>query len=166
MAANQNDFNIIIILESPHKDEYKTAFQHPALGTTGNNLGKYFDGLLDCLDSVIPQGKICHVYLMNAVQYQCSLGFEPKVFRNVIFEDIWNNHNGKNDFLERLDRHYPNIILNLCTNPNSLQKLVQNAITSQYSNNSSVTIVLGTHPSSWHKQGNRYIYINGVKGNF
>mgnify|MGYP006874821896 CR=1 FL=1 len=37
----QNDFNIVIVLESPHKDEYKTTIPHPAIGTTGNNLSKY-----------------------------------------------------------------------------------------------------------------------------
>ena len=46
---------IVIILESPHKDEYSKQIIAPAMGTTGENINKY---LLDILNKKIgnPQG--------------------------------------------------------------------------------------------------------------
>ena len=167
-TPKEEENNIVIVLESPHKDEYKTTIPHPAIGTTGNNLSKYFNCLLDLLKNNIQNSTTCHVYLMNAVQYQCSLGFATEDFRSEIFKDIWDNYDGRNSFLDRLKKLNPNIILNLCTNgPYKLQNMVQNAIKSQYTN--SVAVFKGSHPSSWNRksnQSNRYLYINGVKSNF
>ena len=51
--ANPNEYNIVIVLESPHKNEYNTGFRHPAIGPTGNNLKVYFYRLLDKLNGTI-----------------------------------------------------------------------------------------------------------------
>ena len=159
--ANPNEYNIVIVLESPHKNEYNTGFRHPAIGTTGNNLKNYFDSLLDNLKGTIKNSTICHVYLMNAIQYQCSLGYDTSVFRTEIFNSIWKHH--KEDFLDRLKNFYPNIIINLCTKTDKLQDIVQEKINEFVNNNNNKTISLyrGTHPSSWNLDPqNRYIVDN------
>lgn len=158
--AEPNNYNIVIVLESPHQNEYNTGFRHPAIGPTGNNLKKYFYSLLDKLKGTIKNGTLCHVYLMNAIQYQCSLGYDTSVFRTEIFNSIWKHHKKDEDFLDRLKNFYPNIIINLCTKTDKLQDIVQEKINEFVNNNNNKTISLyrGTHPSSWNLDPqNRYI---------
>ena len=55
LIKNKVNDRIVIILESPHKDEYSKQITAPAMGTTGENINKY---LLDILNKKIgnPQG--------------------------------------------------------------------------------------------------------------
>ena len=161
--AEPNEYNIVIVLESPHKNEYNPGFRHPAIGSTGNKLNDYFDSLLDKLNGTIKNSTKCHVYLMNAIQYQCSLGYDTSVFRTEIFNSIWKHHKKDEDFLDRLKNFYPNIIINLCTKTDKLQDIVQEKIEEFVKNNNNKTISLyrGTHPSSWNLDPqNRYIVDN------
>lgn len=164
--AEPNEYNIVIVLESPHKNEYNTDFRHPAIGPTGNNLKLYFYSLLGKLNGTIKNSTKCHVYLMNAIQYQCSLGYHTSIFRTEIFNSMWKHHKKDEDFLDRLKDFYPNIIINLCTKTDELQDIVQKKIDEFVNNNNNKTISLyrGTHPSSWKlKSPNRYIV--DTKGN-
>lgn len=159
--AMPNEYNIVIVLESPHKNEYNTDFRHPAIGSTGNNLNNYFKGLLDTLNNTIQNNTKCHVYLMNAIQYQCSLGYHTSIFRTEIFNSMWKHHKKDEDFLDRLKDFYPNIIINLCTKTDNLQDIVQEKINEFVNNNKTISLYKGTHPSSWNLDPqNRYIVDN------
>ncbi|MCI6730736.1 MAG: hypothetical protein MR487_00185 [Lachnospiraceae bacterium] len=107
--------NIIVILESPHISEYEHAdegFIAPAIGKTGDYLQKYF---YKCIKRILLPNIRYNVILMNAIQYQCSLGFETKKFRDKNWCDLWFNYNKSNDFINRLTSYNPNIIINACT---------------------------------------------------
>ena len=99
LKPDTNKESIVIILESPHQDEYELNSSwnqpNPALGTTGTNLEKYIDCLIDAvseLDSKIMKEKY-QIVLMNSIQYQCSLGringCLNKEIRDLIFTSIW-----------------------------------------------------------------------------
>lgn len=78
MVSNKLSNPIVIVLESPHINEFDPitgAAIGPAAGKTGVNFKKYFQQLIT--SSAIYQhvkNKVCHIILLNAVQYQCSLG--------------------------------------------------------------------------------------------
>jgi len=106
---------IVIVLESPHVQEYEvdkySIAPAPALGLTGQNLNDYF---IDLIRGEIDEGNY-HVILMNAVQYQCSLGVNTKRFRDRIFLSMWSEKTIRDDFTKRLKKYKPDIIINLCT---------------------------------------------------
>lgn len=120
---NDHEKNIIIVLESPHVEEYADkSFINPALGITGCCLQKYFTRILArTIDSRIlslDKNTIYNVILMNAVQYQCSQGKDTKCFRDKFWCMLWfSNENDKNylDFMNRLKLYNPSIIINACT---------------------------------------------------
>lgn len=97
-----------VVLESPHADEFGPSPQFsplgPAMGTTGANLKKYL-----ALIPGLQQGHFL-VHLINAIQYQCSLGSLGnrlcKKRRDHIWHECWHNHNGRSFFLNRLRCYY------------------------------------------------------------
>ncbi len=118
---------ILIILESPHIDEYKIDSEGnfiaigPANGATGRSLRAHLNtATLDIAKQI--HSKIhrrYHLFLMNAIPYQCSLGYtlkgQKRKDRDSVFMSCWNH--AKNDFTDRL-RRYANektIIINACT---------------------------------------------------
>ena len=116
---------IVIILESPHKDEYSKQIIAPAMGTTGENINKY---LLDILNKKIgnPQGdkKEYDVILMNAIQYQTSLGIDTEYFRDRVWLTLWNKGVARDEFIEKLKGYKPDIIFNFCTNGSHEKDLI------------------------------------------
>ena len=161
---NQHYKTIVIILESPHANEYENScFINPALGTTGKNLQKYFGKLIKKLAKFEPylnSGQY-RIILMESIQYQCSLGIQPLniEIRDLVFSEIWNLKKTKDDFRERLSSYHPDIILNLCTKGKTkkeLRKLVQESIDS-LCKNKKVKLYRGGHPSGWYSPKNRYI---------
>ncbi|WP_195986354.1 hypothetical protein [Clostridium sp. D53t1_180928_C8] len=117
---NQYEKIIVIVLESPHIDEFnKNKFSvapAPALGSTGCKLDKYFCEVInECFKKYdIEKGKY-HVILSNAIQYQCSLGTDTEVFRDRVWLKLWLSRNLKSEFIKRLQIYEPDIIVNLCT---------------------------------------------------
>jgi hypothetical protein len=159
---------IALILESPHTEEFdKDRCLGPAMGTTGDgiknillgNLAKFIfiNDLLDYgsyfkTSSEITEG-LYKLLIVNAVQYQCSLGNlendASKRKRNKIFEDFFEK-TAKEDFKRRLKLYNPKIIINCCTGGHygevdGLQKRVQEVIDS---GNFSALKLIGSHPSS------------------
>ena len=62
---------------------------NPALGKTGNNLQKYFthnnlNNLIEKSIHDLHKYKKYKVILMNSIQYQCSLGCNPKNIEIII----------------------------------------------------------------------------------
>jgi len=158
-----NDFNrtferpenvdvLILILESPHIDEYKGS-PAPAKGKTGQNIRKY-------LEEILRNNNINNDYevlIMNAIQYQCSLGKNTKCYRNEIFINVWENE-GKNNFQDRLSKivQENDIVINGCTKGNAkseLRVLVQQVIENSVQENIDKYRI--NHPSSWWKEINR-----------
>ena len=116
---------IVIILESPHKDEYSEQITAPAMGTTGENINKY---LLDILNKKIvkPQSdeKEYDVILMNAIQYQTSLGIDTEYFRDRVWLTLWNKEDLRKEFIKRLEGYNADIVFNFCTNGSHKKDLI------------------------------------------
>lgn len=125
LIKNKVNDRIVIILESPHKDEYSKQITAPAMGTTGENINKY---LLDILNKKIgnPQGdkKEYDVILMNAIQYQISLGIDTEYFRDRVWLTLWNKGVARDEFIRKLEDYKPDIIFNFCTNGSHKKDLI------------------------------------------
>lgn len=135
---------IAILLESPHKDEYiskNKLLTSPAMGNSGtifnNNCIKVFNDNLDTLCAAlgITQNsnikKTYTITFVNAIQYQCSLGYSPinRNIRDYVFSSLWNrNPNSfQDDLIERLNILKPRLIINSCTD--TLKKIYCNGNT-------------------------------------
>lgn len=134
---NNDHKKLALILESPHKDEYrinnvlqKTANeqlipQRPANGFAGVQIDNFIQNRpwikhLNTTD-------VYEVFIMNAIQYQCSAvdyiqGMNKFVRRltDNIFLVMWNyNKSGLNpfrtDFVNRIQKYSPDVIINACT---------------------------------------------------
>ncbi len=114
---NSNNYDVIVfVLESPHVDEFLECNLHPLAND------KYFWFNIDkaiknsSLFTHLSNGKYA-LYFMNAIQYQCSLGFNTEYYRDLVFLFLWEMF--KNDFGERLSNITKNnnvvAIVNLCT---------------------------------------------------
>lgn len=113
--------NILIILESPHKDEYKDKeCIAPALGKTGINLNKKFkskiDNVIGNLENKVNLNGEYKLVLVNAIQYPTSLGFSTSNFRDRIWLNLWITKEFRKNLVERIKEYSPSIIINLCTN--------------------------------------------------
>lgn len=125
---NNNAKTLAIIVESPHIDEYDYRNNPigPAMGTTGRNIN----------NKIIEKFELEETYklvFVEAVSYQCSAGNSPieEQKRDEVFKAVWHN-GGKEDFVARLKKISPDIILNACTggmrkidSGSSLNSLVQ-----------------------------------------
>jgi hypothetical protein len=133
---------IAILLESPHINEYspnnKTGISGPAMGSSGNRFNgqciSVFNNNIGVLQAALgintgsSQRYVYEVFFVNAIQYQCSLGYSPikKEIRDFVFEALWNSYPNsfRDDLVERFNILKPNLIINACTR--ELQKTVCN----------------------------------------
>ncbi len=144
---------LILILESPHIKEFKDD-PGPAKGKTGMNIVKFLLNV-NGLESFGNHGLI----VMNAVQYQCSLGFATKKFRDRVFTEMWNT-GSREDFISRLRSIYRpgDTLVNCCTKgstnilQNELRRMVQIGINQALP---TASVVRRNHPSCWHFKVNR-----------
>lgn len=157
-VANEGDNNIVILLESPHNDEYDDSFnpKSPACGTTGENFYKCFvNQILPVLivryNLILCTQKIYRIYLVNPVPYQASLfHIHGKLSESDFTKKIWRklfNHSCKKDFESRLKSYRPSIIINSCTS--GLNDRIKTSINGLYNKNSGVMIFNTLHPSAW-----------------
>lgn len=99
---NTTEHIIVFILESPHKSEFKNGRPLEPL-KNGNQYFKCINDLISKSSNFkLDKAYIYSIYLMNAIQFQCSLGLEPTYYRDYIFLYYWYNLNNKNDFENRL----------------------------------------------------------------
>ncbi len=115
---------IVLVLESPHKDEYEKLSGNgiiaPALGTTGERIQKCLKCIL-AEPGILEKNTIYHIILMNAIQYGCSCGIDTKKYRDKNFCNKWfkpfndEKLTGKEDFILRLKAYEPNFVINTCT---------------------------------------------------
>ena len=124
--------NIIMLLESPHKEEYCYGRDGPlpiapAQGRTGyairDYLPRYFDSspseaVPDC-DYMSRCSNGSHLILCNPVQFQASLFAAGVVLtsesKDQVWTKLWNVPGVREDFLQRLLSYNPHIIINACT---------------------------------------------------
>lgn len=145
---------VLLILESPHTSEFDSS-PGPAKGSTGRNIVRYLrqvPGLRDKGDFGL--------LLVNAVQFQCSLGRPTSEVRDVVFFDTWTS-GGRADFETRFRRLYRrgDCVVNCCTRGCSrnaadhLRTLVHRALTALLP--AGTAVLRRNHPSFWHSPANR-----------
>ena len=161
---------IVIILESPHKDEFiqsGSVFtpQKAAQGTTGENINNYIaqrEWVKTLEDGVYA------IQLMNAIQYQMScynsillpnnIDGIDEVLRNRIFYLFWQQESIVQDFVDRLTGYTPTVIINACTGgklphrkpripEKHLNWLVQQIIPKEYES----IVKHDVHPVNWNR---------------
>jgi hypothetical protein len=138
---------LILVLESPHNDEFVDA-PGPAKGFTGEMIRKY---LPDAFDST-GLGEY-GLILLNAIQYQCSLGSSTAVYRDRIFRAVW-VQGGKENFQDRLQATFRpgDQVMNCCTKGNDfeinppLRSLVEVAIRQVIPG---LQTIKRMHPAAW-----------------
>lgn len=146
----------IIILESPHIDEFNTngIAIGPAQGSTGKNIRSLLIQLLQP-QTVYLQRKY-RLMLVEAIPYQCSNNTSPidRTNTNRLFKKMWRNYGGKIDFENRINQYRPDVILNACTGGihsinkgSSLNGLVQKVLRTYKQNNQSVQLLYSNHPA-------------------
>lgn len=120
-ATSYSSDTIVVVLESPHISEFNINGQGLYPLVKDVRLKRNFATLIDDATKkgilVLNQSKKYSIYLMNAIQYQCSLGLPTRYYRDYIFMYYWNHH--LNDFKCRLKdfvlQHNVEVIINLCT---------------------------------------------------
>lgn len=158
---------IIVLLESPHIDEYipnNANFSGPAMGKTGNRFNNQAIKLFNKFISVMKKALLLSkkeefdVYFINAIQYQCSLGNKNfnRDIRDFVFTELWNSkpNSFKDDLIERLNILKPDLIINACTK--NLQQTCCNkrAIVNELSGFKYSFISANKHVSCWDKNTN------------
>lgn len=141
---------VVLVMESPHIDEFIGEWG-PAKGKTGVQIRKYIATIVTGLG-----GQLSELFLINAIQHQCSLGIATRHYRDNVFRALWAS-GGASDFERRLMQVYRpgDMLFNCCTGSdphNGLRQLVTAAI-----RNSLGTVPLhsGPHPFSWFSARNR-----------
>ena len=140
---------IIMVLESPHIDEY-IGTPGPAKGFTGEMIRLHLQKALP-LDGISGYGLI----VVNAIQYQCSLGVSTDLFRDRVFRAAW-NFGGRESLGARVERLYRHgdILVNCCTKGKDyevnmpLRLLVEGELRRVLPG---VRSIRRLHPSSWRK---------------
>lgn len=125
--AESNRRRLILILESPHVDEYRfdratgrLVPAGPANGSTGRHIRKYLhrQKMPDPVLWGLRDGDIVGIVLVNAVPFQCSLGVPTSQFRDAVFSAAWQHPVlGRDYFLARLDSLWrkEDLVINCCT---------------------------------------------------
>lgn len=136
---------IVLLLESPHKDEYlyigksgelnqrskdfsiknieKIVPISPAQWSTWLKIFKHFDKLFFEISDNLNSLYKYRILIVNPIPFQTSLfslhGKSLKwtyaTLRNHVWETIWMDDKIKNDFLKRLDNYKVDILVNACT---------------------------------------------------
>ena len=161
-----NNKTIVILLESPHIDEFniqgQTYTTAPAWGKTGTMINKYFILALNNSISAIQNNcpnfltniTTYDVLLVNAIQYQCSLGMRPINIgiRNKVFACLWNKTSDsfRQDLIERLKILNPDLIINACTSELKKRFCNNKAIIPSLAN-CNVMMNASSHPSVWNR---------------
>ncbi|MGU8577019.1 hypothetical protein ACV3RL_09880 [Clostridium perfringens] len=153
--------SIVIILESPHKDEYLEKDKHlipkgPAQGKTGEGIKENILVLLNELQQNYDldfKNGIYRVILINSIMYQTSIYSLHKVglsenlkyqkLRDNIWRQIWANKESKKLLNDRVKKSNPYLIINACT------KVGKEEISKLLSEENYENIIETNHPCTW-----------------
>ena len=160
---------IILILESPHKAEFDNQYPSPkpAAGNKYSNTGRIIREIFGEVCSIhdyLPNGEYPLV-ILNAIQYQCSLGKRTTSYRDKVFIECWSNF-GKLDFKNELLKFYKpdDIIINACScghNKTKLRALVKESIKNIVTP-TPPSILEVEHPSNWKRRKNIALKNGGI----
>lgn len=153
---------ILMILESPHKNEYKYEGDKiipiaPAQGKTGINIEEHIEYIIREIKKY--QKLDCGEYrflICNPVPYQTSLDalFGKGIvsdLRNKVWKAIWDCEFCKEDFNKKIGKYKPKIIINACT------KDLKEYINMYLQENKYENIFSTTHPASWRSYNVREV---------
>ena len=143
---------IVIVLESPHKNEYDASGNAigPAQSTTGRLFNLKFTSMVSNSTIADAISLDTHdVIMVNAVQYQCSLGNPLNTRANrAIRDQIWLNclsGGCAQDLIYRIDAIDPMCVINLCTKGVSNLQDTLSPLISGFG-----IYTYGSHPSTWN----------------
>lgn len=124
-ACDIPDKRLVVILESPHKDEFdiqQDKAHGPARGASGRNIRSSlnFPTFEFRNHANLRIGDSYALVLMNAIPYQCSLGsnlrkYDGRLDCNTVFRECWKM--GRLDFAGRLETAVTSetLLINACT---------------------------------------------------
>jgi hypothetical protein len=137
-------------MESPHIAEFSNS-PGPAQGKTGVHIRKHITDIIVGLNA-----NSSELILVNAIQYQCSLGRETHYHRDEVFRRFWKEY-GRKDFEERLKQvyHAGDVLLNCCTGSHPIKGLRQLVTTAIQDSLGMVQLHSGPHPYSWISEPHR-----------
>lgn len=158
-VTTTSDTCVILILESPHKDEFSVDADGelnpigPARGCTGCAIRNYFG---EIFGKIIPGYEKSDLALVNLVQYQCSLGLptqnEESVKNDILLRLLNAKSDGEDVFIENFKRrvalvekmYNESLIVNACTKAGGWNNRVKEALEGR----GGVINEIG-HPCTW-----------------
>lgn len=163
---------VLLLLESPHKDEYKHNPEleplrsiAPAQGVTGSNIQAYFHEVLKCgLSPDLCGG--ASVFIANPMPYQASLASisnnqrKWRPVKNAVWAALWKVEAVKADFAQRLCRYNPDVVINACTSArsNDLPYAISAHVAAfVVAHCPAAKLFATTHPSSWRNASRRWL---------
>ncbi len=163
------DNNILLILESPHKSEYIIQGNElipiaPAAGSAGSNMHEYLIShifpMLDFLGINVENDKEYNLCLVNPVPYQTSLSHVHgrrlnSSLRNKIWKSLYPHC--REDFIKRLQKYKPIIILNGCTSE------LKKEITPELEAYKDIQQFSVSHPQTWKQYLGSFVKLDYSK---
>lgn len=138
--------HFIILLESPHIKEFnsKGTAIGPAHGWTGYNIYWFFEKHLKNSFLNLQENNY-RVVVINAVQFQASLGLRPinKTIRNQTWRELFDKGDINNRLLAFAAKSGDCIVVNCCT------KDLRQDLNDKISAIKGIKIYQGNHPSRW-----------------
>ena len=138
LSRDSSNRRVIVILESPHIKEFEArTAPAPALGCTGTKLRAEWNNVFgDEFESY-------DLILMNAIQYQCSLGFSPiqPEIRDYVFKSMFSD-DCQRSFQERFSRYHRDKDLVVLAATKNLKIILQQSM-------GDLPYAEVSHPSSW-----------------
>ena len=158
---------LVIILESPHKDEYENnCIDEPIAPAQGDTGTRFANHLLDIIELCpdlhrnLSVGET-RIVLCNPIQFQTSLVAVIDVpdwrkVRDAVWKELWNMQEIKDNFEERLGSYEPDYIINACTShlQNKISKFLLQC--SRFSDSMKYETY---HPSMWHRRRRKLTHI-------
>lgn len=163
--TNRRDFDgtILLLLESPHKDEYHSNNVScpiaPAQGNTGTRICNFLGCILNAPGNAHLRRNIRNDYrviIANPIQFQTSLWaihrgtLERKwhTLRDATWKTLWDVPEMRQEFCCRVRSYNPQVVLNCCTSQ------LRGSITSFFVHcgfTNQMYLYESSHPSVWHR---------------
>jgi hypothetical protein len=158
IKKDDNIASIVLLLESPHKDEYSEDFKPigPAQGLTGDKIDSMLLKIMNLnFDEFKLDEKKYRIILMNPVPYQTSLNYLfknksekiNKSVRNKVWKKLWENIELQDEFKNQISDLKPELIFNACTS--ELKPNISKFLKTIESLNKTIIFEIN-HPSSWN----------------
>lgn len=146
--SRPNSACFVLILESPHIHEFR-GLPGPAKGRTGIMIRSH---LMEVVGAERARRDV-GILLVNAIQFQCSLGVPTSKYRDAVFTECWKAF-GQNDFEYRVARLWRrgDCVINACTKGGcDLRLMVERALERAIGRSN----LRRAHPSTWWRPDRR-----------